>query len=275
MQVICDGCKKALRIPDTAAGKKVRCPMCQTVFTALPLMEIGPTTTAITTPPLPRISEPASPLEQRPPEPDHDRDEDDDVRPRRRRDRYDDDDEDDDRSFRRYSRSRSGAVTVIGIIQIVLGSLGVLLSFCMMIGGVFLAGAPNPNPRGPGPGPGAGFMGLMGGAVILIGLVAMLFGGLYIFAGIGVLNRRSWSRILSLVLGGFTGLSALFSLLGALRLMANPGQMGSGLGNLVFAALQLAFVVFMYTILLNSRYASEFATSERERRRRRGDGSED
>ncbi len=35
--------------------------------------------------------------------------------------------------------------------------------------------------------------------------------------------------------------------------MANPGQMGSGLGNLVFAGLQLAYVVFMYTILLNAR----------------------
>ncbi len=149
MQVTCDGCKKALRIPDTAAGKKVRCPLCQAVFTALPLMEIEPTATAITTPPpLPRISEPGPPLSQRPPEQDYDRDDDDDERPRRRRDRYDDEGEDDERSIRHYSRSRSGTVTIIGIIQIVLGSLVVLLSFCMLIGGVFLAARRTPIRQG-------------------------------------------------------------------------------------------------------------------------------
>jgi LSD1 subclass zinc finger protein len=37
MQVTCSSCQKALRIPDSAASRKVRCPMCQTVFRAPPL----------------------------------------------------------------------------------------------------------------------------------------------------------------------------------------------------------------------------------------------
>ncbi len=64
MQIICAGCQKPLQMPDSAAGQPVRCPMCQTVFTAPVLMEIEPvlpiaepviTETAITKPPpLPR-----------------------------------------------------------------------------------------------------------------------------------------------------------------------------------------------------------------------------
>ncbi|HWY87439.1 MAG TPA: zinc-ribbon domain-containing protein, partial [Gemmataceae bacterium] len=37
MQVTCSGCQKNLRIPDSAANRKVRCPACQTVFRAPPL----------------------------------------------------------------------------------------------------------------------------------------------------------------------------------------------------------------------------------------------
>jgi hypothetical protein len=188
-------------------------------------------------------------------------DDDDEDRPRRRRRRFDDDDyeyDDDDRAIRRVS-GRSGPVTAIGIVNIVLGTLGAIGSFCILIGGFFIAGAPAFNRGGPGPGaPPAGMMGLMGGAVVLVGVLAMLFGAAYIFAGIGVLNRRNWARILSLVLGGFTGLGALLGLLGSFRMIANPGQMGAGLGNLSVAGLQLGYVIFMYTILLNARFASEF-----------------
>ena len=68
MQILCSGCQKALNVPDSAAGKDVRCPMSQTVFLAPVLMEIEPTLpvaipvnteTAITTPsPLPAADEP-------------------------------------------------------------------------------------------------------------------------------------------------------------------------------------------------------------------------
>jgi LSD1 subclass zinc finger protein len=58
MQVTCTDCKKPLRIPDSAAGKKVRCPSCQAVFTALPVLELGPTPPKTTPPPLPTHFEP-------------------------------------------------------------------------------------------------------------------------------------------------------------------------------------------------------------------------
>ncbi len=32
IEITCDGCKKRLRIPDTAAGKRVKCPQCQHVL---------------------------------------------------------------------------------------------------------------------------------------------------------------------------------------------------------------------------------------------------
>jgi LSD1 subclass zinc finger protein len=131
MQVICDGCKKALRIPDTAAGKKVRCPMCQAVFTALPLMEIGPTSpaTAITTTPSPVPFSPEK-ITTPPPVPAE--------RRRPRDDDYDDEEPRIERSDRAQSRQqeylRSGGFWLLlsGIYFVVYVAFNIISTFLIL-----------------------------------------------------------------------------------------------------------------------------------------------
>jgi len=55
MQVTCPQCSKKLKVPDTAAGKKVRCPGCQT---SIP---VPGEAVAVAPPPIPRSSRPAPP----------------------------------------------------------------------------------------------------------------------------------------------------------------------------------------------------------------------
>src|SRR5262245_51322581 len=108
MQIACPSCKRQLRIADSAAGKKVKCPACGTSFTALDqveeLVEPGPP------PPKPKPKadvvdiveepKPRRPRDEEEDRPRRPRDRDEDDRPRRSRDRDYDDEDYDDRSRR-------------------------------------------------------------------------------------------------------------------------------------------------------------------------------
>lgn len=55
LTVACPGCKRTLRVPDTAAGKKIKCPLCGEMF-AMPAAPTAPAppagvTTGASTPP--------------------------------------------------------------------------------------------------------------------------------------------------------------------------------------------------------------------------------
>lgn len=133
---------------------------------------------------------------------------DDDDRPRRRRDR-DDDYEDDYVDRRLRSTGHSGAVTAVGIINIIVGSLSALLGLCLFLGGAFVGGAAN-DFRG---NPGAGLAGVLAGAILIVAFLILVIAVLEILAGVGVLNRKNWARILTLVLGGLSALGGLLSIL--------------------------------------------------------------
>jgi hypothetical protein len=85
--------------------------------------------------------------------------------------------------------------------------------------------------------------GIMGVIVGALGFCLLLLGIPSIVAGIGVLNRRQWGRILTLVLGALSGLSALVNLGGL---------------HVTQALVPAAYCAFVYIILLNQRYAAEF-----------------
>lgn len=94
----CPHCRKQIRVPDSAAGKRARCPLCQEAF-VVP----GDDEDAVTEDrPPPRSRGPSREEEDRPRRP---RDEDEDDRPRRRPSRDEDDDED-DRPRRRAGANR-------------------------------------------------------------------------------------------------------------------------------------------------------------------------
>jgi len=78
--------------------------------------------------------------------------------------------------------------------------------------------------------------GIFGGCFMAVGLPAII-------AGVGVVKRRPWGRILTIVLGS---LSILFAVLNLLSL------------NIIGVAINVGYTVVVFVILLNSRYAAEF-----------------
>ena len=194
----------------------------------------------------------------------------DDDRPRRRRERERDDRDDEEDDYDRPRRrggagEKSGAVTSVGVLNIVLGSLITILGLCLMLGGLFAAGAGadvnrfNVNPPG-APNPG-GMMAFLGGMVILFSVVFLLFGVGMILAGVGILNRRNWARILTFVLAAFMAIFALLHLVSLFQTISAPpvpGKTTAILVALLMVMIEIAYVVLSYTVLLNSRYAGEF-----------------
>ena len=190
--------------------------------------------------------------------------EDEDVdRPRRRRQRarYEDDDDEDDYDIRRRGAGgKSGAVTGVGIISIILGSLDLLFGVCMLLVTIIMG---NEGNRGAFAMPG------FGGAVAVVlvfTLLILLWGTLTLVSGIGVLNRRQWARVMVLVLSGIgaaVGLLYLFLAFGSLSAGVDAaGNRGANVMGFLFflllAAILIGYCVWSYVVLLNARYGSEF-----------------
>jgi hypothetical protein len=95
-----------------------------------------------------------------------------------------------------------------------------------------------------------GMMGILAGAGAIIGICFIGIAVLFILGGIGVLKRQQWGRILTLVLGGITGLLALLSLFSIAR---NPGQ------TLLALILYGGYTALTYVVLLNTENAAEFS----------------
>jgi hypothetical protein len=172
MLIICNACNSKIRVPESAAGKRVKCPMCATVV-RVPEAEMQPESAPpVPIEPLPQES-PQPPEHEEPVTPDaitsappsssakpppikpkraaadaFDDDEDEDDAPRppgKRRGKYDDDDDDDEDDFdvrrrRRKPARRSAngtAVTsmVMGIISVVCGLPALIPNCCCNIFG--------------------------------------------------------------------------------------------------------------------------------------------
>ena len=149
MLITCDGCNSKIRVPDSAAGKRVKCPKCATLI-KVPQPEptsesANPESAGVSSTPLPPAPEPtptpakeeapaetdgtevtttpSSPGSKPPPikksgsaawdaDDDADDDDDDDRKKKRsKRDDDDDDDDDDDLDVRNKRRGRKGAPT--------------------------------------------------------------------------------------------------------------------------------------------------------------------
>ena len=98
---------------------------------------------------------------------------------------------------------RTGGMTAIGILNIVLGAIGSLLSLLVVLGGGLLAaGGAAASSSGDTSGAG-GAMAAGGGLIAIMGLVGLACWGMMCFSGIGVLKLAPWGRTLSMVCGGF------------------------------------------------------------------------
>jgi hypothetical protein len=191
-------------------------------------------------------------------------DDDEDNRPRRRRQRPRYDDEDDDFDYdirRRGSAVKSGAVTGVGIMSIILGCLDLLLGVCFLLAALVVGDAGNRA---------GGFaIPAFGGAIavmVIATMLLLLWGTLALISGIGVLNRRQWARIMVLVLSGIgaaAGLLFLVGAFGALSAVDAVGNRGAGfmgfMINLLIAAILIGYCVWSYVVLLNGRNGAEFS----------------
>jgi hypothetical protein len=128
INVTCPSCNATLRAPDTAAGKKIKCPKCATICNVpaaqAPVEEVVEQVAAA--PPPRRVEE------ERP------RARDDEDRPRRRRE--EEEDEDDDRGRRRRRRRDAqesepgtGLQIGLGIGSLVLGVIAMPFAFCVCL----------------------------------------------------------------------------------------------------------------------------------------------
>jgi hypothetical protein len=150
---------------------------------------------------------------------------------------------------------RSDNVNYVGLWNYAIGGLIVLGTLISIIRTLYISsqlGAP------------------VGGTIgVFVALVLGMFSIPFLFAGAGVMGRRPWGRILTMILGVFTILLGLIILgLAALAAVvignANlpPDAQGRALVGcmvqLFIGLIYLGHGIFAYMILLSARYAKEF-----------------
>jgi uncharacterized membrane protein (DUF2068 family) len=147
---------------------------------------------------------------------------------------------------------RSGGVTAVGVLGIVIGAIELLGCGLLAIGGAAfmglgkaaqekaLAGVPQADKEAVG-----GLLGFILGIVVIYGVVGIILGVLRLVSGIGLLQRRRWGRTLTLVVAGITIPWALVAIIW-------------GIVGILFIALFLTYAIMAFVLLLNARNALEF-----------------
>jgi hypothetical protein len=152
--------------------------------------------------------------------------------------------------------ARPGGVVTAAVLGFVLGAFGVLATIVLFIGGAFVTGG---GAAGNDEIPGLGAVGgAIGGALIVIGLLALAWTVVIIWGSIWALSGRS--RVMLLVAGSIALALTLIGFLGSL------GDSSSNGGGIFF---QLIFVVASAAIvvLLCLKPAADFFAAHRARRR--------
>jgi hypothetical protein len=183
------------------------------------------------------------------------------TRPRRRGDRWaEDDSEPDYRPFHPRNSGRSGVVTALGVVTLLLGILVLLAGLCVGAG-IMLAAADEMHG-----GPGADQGGLVFG--LLICLIISLWGGSALASGIGLIGRRAWARVLTLIVAGFAAVGGLIFLFFSVAAWFTPNMAMDGpergfliLGSLILlfgGLIFLGYCLWAYLVLPRSVYGQEF-----------------
>jgi hypothetical protein len=135
----------------------------------------------------------------------------------------------------RRRRRRSGLVDAVAIMYVVTGLLNFACAAVMLAGGAWIA-----NLAGDEPVAGA----VVGGIAVVLATICVLLGIPDVIAAHGIRKRRHWGYVLALVLSGINGLWALASILW---------------GDVCSLFLCGTCSIFAFVVLLNPRYAAEFA----------------
>jgi len=111
---------------------------------------------------------------------------------------------------------RTGGMLAVGILNIILGSIGTL--FCLLIvigGGVLSAGGAAFESEAAGTdAAGAGMLAAgFGGMIIVIGLIGALMWGLMAIGGVGTIMVANWGRLMCVIGGCVIGALGVMSML--------------------------------------------------------------
>ena len=128
-------------------------------------------------------------------------------------------------------------MTTIGVLSIILGSLGVLVALLISLVGGFLAGAGS-EMAGIAESEGVGSTVAMGGSIILlIGIATLAINLMLLVSGVGVLKMAAWGRRLSISYG----------VLGILVYGVSLASQGFGLFNAAYMAYSVILVAMFMT----------------------------
>ena len=134
MLISCNGCGKEMRVPDSAAGKRAKCPKCATLI-RIPQLESTDSDTYSTSqssskakpPPIKKTR--ASSIDD---------DEDDDRPPKKRRRRDEDDDDEEDDDVPRRKKRRRTSISMMAVASMILGLASLFILFVCPTGVYFI-----------------------------------------------------------------------------------------------------------------------------------------
>jgi hypothetical protein len=160
---------------------------------------------------------------------------------------------------------RSGMVMAIAIVSFVLGGLSILFGLLGFLVGSLFASAgrmqgdlermaaqefARQGAEFPGSGVGSSIA-FLGTLMMILSIAFLLWGAMTIPSGIGLLKRRRWGRMLSLIVAGVAGLIALVSIV--------PIFIGGGMSTVLNILLYGGYAAWVFLVLLRARAKSEFA----------------
>jgi hypothetical protein len=139
MLVTCGGCDSKIKIPNTAAGKRVKCPKCATAI-RVPTAESAPEEAVAAVPAAKPRPQPPPLKPSRGKSRDDDEEDDEDERPKKRRRREKDDEDDDDAGVPRRKKRKRRSISGLAVASMVLGigSL-ILLITGPCVGSIFVS----------------------------------------------------------------------------------------------------------------------------------------
>jgi hypothetical protein len=143
---------------------------------------------------------------------------------------------------------KSGIVTAIGVVNFVFAGLNLLCGLLALVGGA-IAGAVVSKAASESASTEANqatvaVSGAIGLIIIVMAVLGLIMGALMLAAGLGIVKRRKWGRMLTLILGGLSALMAVLSLVQF---------------NIVGVLLQGGYAGLVLAVLLQKKHADEFS----------------